>query len=71
MVWLRATPKVADQGMSYMDIAFANNLPAELRIRDSFGQTTTIKLRNFNANARISASEFSFTAPKGVDVVNM
>ena len=43
MVWLRATPKVADQGMSYMDIAFANNLPAELRIRDSFGQTTTIK----------------------------
>lgn len=71
MVWLRATPKVADQGMSYMDIAFANNLPAELRIRDSFGQTTTIKLRNFKANVQIPASEFSFTAPEGVDVVNM
>ena len=71
MVWLRATPKVADQGMSYMDIAFANNLPAELRIRDSFGQTTTIKLRDFKANANIPASEFSFTAPPGVDVVNM
>ena len=71
MVWLRATPKVADQGMSYMDIAFANNLPAELRIRDSFGQTTIIKLRSFNANAKIPASEFSFTAPEGVDVVNM
>lgn len=71
MVWLRATPKVADQGMSYMDIAFANNLPAELRIRDSFGQTTTIKLRNFKSNAQIPASEFSFKAPAGVDVVNM
>lgn len=71
MVWLRATPKVADQGMNYMDIAFANNLPAELRIRDSFGQTTIIKLRSFNANAKIPASEFSFTAPAGVDVVNM
>ena len=70
-VWLRATPKVADQGMSYMDIAFANNLPAELRIRDSFGQTTTIKLRNFKSNARIPASEFNFKAPAGVDVVNM
>ncbi|OFV49445.1 MULTISPECIES: outer membrane lipoprotein chaperone LolA [Oligella] len=71
MVWLRATPKVADQGMAFMDIAFANNLPAELRIRDSFGQTTTIKLRNFKANARIPASEFTFKAPAGVDVVNM
>lgn len=71
LVWLRATPKVADQGMSYMDIAFANNLPVELRIRDSFGQATTIKLRSFNANANIPASEFSFTAPEGVDVVNM
>lgn len=71
MVWLRATPKVADQGMSYMDIAFANNLPAELRIQDSFGQMTIIKLRSFEANARIPASEFSFKAPAGVDIVNM
>ena len=70
MVWLRATPKVADQGMSYMDIALPIT-SAELRIRDSFGQTTTIKLRNFKSNARIPASEFNFKAPAGVDVVNM
>lgn len=71
MVWLRATPKVADAGMSHIDIAFANNLPAELRILDSFGQTTSIKLRNFKSNAAISASTFRFTAPKGVDRVRL
>ncbi|MDO5678810.1 MAG: outer membrane lipoprotein chaperone LolA [Pelistega sp.] len=71
MVWLRATPKVADAGMSHIDIAFANNLPAELQILDSFGQTTSIKLRNFKSNAAISASTFRFTAPKGVDRVRL
>ncbi|MDY3330338.1 MAG: outer membrane lipoprotein chaperone LolA [Pelistega sp.] len=71
MVWLRATPKVADAGMSYIDIAFANNLPAELRILDSFGQTTTIKLRNFKSNAAVPASTFRFTAPAGVDRVRL
>lgn len=71
MVWLRATPKVADAGMSYIDIAFANNLPTELQILDSFGQTTSIKLRNFKQNAAISASTFRFNAPKGVDRVRL
>lgn len=71
MVWLRATPKTADAGMAYMDIAFANNLPAELRIHDSFGHTTTIKLRNFRANQALPAHAFEFEVPEGVDVVNM
>lgn len=71
MVWLRATPKVADAGMSYIDIAFANNLPTELRILDSFGQTTTIKLRHFKSNVAVSAATFRFTAPAGVDRVRL
>lgn len=71
MVWLRATPKVPDAGMSYIDIAFANNLPAELRILDSFGQTTIIKLRQFKPNADIPASTFRFNAPAGVDRVRL
>lgn len=71
MVWLRATPKVADQGLSYVDIAFADNMPAELRILDSFGKTTTIKLRNFKKNVSIPDSKFQFTPPKGVDTVDM
>lgn len=71
LVWLRATPKVPDAGLSHVDIAFANNLPAELVILDSFGQTTSIKMRNFKANAKIPASQFQFKAPAGVDTVRM
>lgn len=71
MVWLRATPKVADAGMSYIDIAFANNLPAELRILDSFGQMTIIKLRQFKPNVSIPAKTFRFDAPDGVDRVRL
>lgn len=71
MVWLRAIPKVADAGMSHIDIAFANNLPAELSILDSFGQTTTIKLRHFKPNVAVPASSFRFIAPAGVDRVRL
>ncbi len=71
MVWMRATPKVSDAGLSHVDIGFANNLPAELIILDSFGQTTSIKLRNFKRNAKIPASAYQFKAPAGVDTVKM
>lgn len=71
MVWLRATPKVADAGMSHIDIAFANNLPAELRILDSFGKVTTIKLRQFVPNAKLPASTFKLNLPAGVDRVKL
>ncbi len=71
MVWMRATPKVADAGLSHVDIGFANDLPAELVILDSFGQTTSIKLRNFKSNVKIPASVFQFKAPAGVDTVKM
>lgn len=71
MVWLRATPKVADAGMNYIDIAFANNVPAELRILDSFGKTTTIKLRNFSPNVQLPESTFKLDVPAGVDRVKL
>lgn len=71
MEWLRATPKVADAGMNHIDIAFANNLPAELRILDSFGKMTTIKLRQFVPNTSLPASTFKLDAPAGVDRVQL
>lgn len=71
MVWLRATPKVADQGFAYVDIAFANNIPAELVIRDSFGKDSTIKLRNLKTNVSLPDSKFQFKAPAGVDSVDL
>lgn len=71
LVWLRATPKVADAGMNYIDIAFANNLPVELRILDSFGKTTLIKLLHLVPNVQLPASTFQLHVPQGVDRVKL
>lgn len=70
-VWLRATPKIPDAGMRYIDIAFANNLPVELQILDSFGQTTVITLNDVNVHADIPSALFHFIAPEGVDRVRL
>lgn len=69
--WLRATPRGADAGFTYVDIGFKGNMPARLDLLDSFGQTTRIDLSNIVANTKLPASEFQFVPPQGVDVVKM
>lgn len=69
--WLRATPRGADAGFTYVDMGFIGNMPARLDLLDSFGQTTRIDLSNIVANPKLPAGEFQFVPPKGVDVVKM
>ena len=69
--WLRATPRGADAGFAHVDIGFRNAMPMRLDILDSFGQTTRIDLSDIVVNPKLSADEFTFTPPDGVDVVSM
>lgn len=69
--WLRAKPRTADAGFSRVDIGMKNNLPVRVELLDSFGQTTRVDLSDISANPQLSAKEFEFVAPKGVDVVKM
>jgi outer membrane lipoprotein carrier protein len=69
--WLRAKPRTTDAGFSRVDIGFKNNQPARIELLDAFGQTTRVDLSNIVPNAKINAQDFTFTPPKGVDVVNM
>lgn len=69
--WLRATPRSADAGFKYVDMAFDKNLPVRLELLDAFGQTTIIELGNVSVNPVLPGSEFRFQAPAGVDVVNL
>ncbi|WP_434089516.1 outer-membrane lipoprotein carrier protein LolA [Neopusillimonas aromaticivorans] len=71
LAWLRATPRGADAGFKYVDMAFDNNLPARLELLDAFGQTTVIELGKVSVNPTLPASEFRFVAPAGVDVVKL
>ena len=45
-----------------------NNLEV-MELRDHFGQKTTIKLSNLERNPKTSAELYTFTVPKGADVV--
>ena len=69
--WLRATPKSPDAGFSRVDIGFKDGLPLRLELLDAFGQTTQVNFADMVRNPQISADNFNFTAPKGVDVVRM
>jgi len=69
--WLRAKPRSADAGFSYVDIGFRDALPARLELLDSFGQTTRIDLNDIVVNPQLDAKAFSFTPPADVDVVKM
>lgn len=69
--WLRATPRTAEAGFSHMDMGFDGNLPVRIDILDAFGQTTRVEFTTIVPNPKVPASQFTFVAPAGVDVVNM
>lgn len=69
--WLRATPRTAEAGFSYMDMGFDGNLPTRIDILDAFGQVTRVEFTTIVPNPKVPASQFTFVAPAGVDVVNM
>ena len=39
-------------------------------LKDSLGQTTTIRFNDVKVNATIPASTFNFVPPKGTDVID-
>jgi outer membrane lipoprotein carrier protein len=69
--WLRAKPRNADAGFSQVDIGLKDNLPVRIELLDAFGQMTQVCLSGIRLNPPLASSEFEFTPPKGVDVVQM
>lgn len=67
--WAVATPRAADSSFARMKMGFANGQLVAMEIQDNFGQTTLLRFTEFKTNPALNASLFSFTPPKGVDVV--
>ncbi len=67
--WAQLTPKRKDGGFEEIRIGFERGRLRMLEMVDSFGQTTRVTLHAPRENAKIDAAKFSFTPPKGVDVV--
>ena len=68
--YIEATPRNKDEGsFERVRIGMANNLPKTMVIHDNFGQVTTLTFNQFERNPPLAASLFSFTPPKGADVI--
>lgn len=63
-------PKSGSANFKDLSISFNGGKPVMMVLNDNIGQTTTIKFSGINLNKKIPASQFSFTPPKGVDVIN-
>jgi outer membrane lipoprotein carrier protein len=70
LAWVQATPKLADSQFKSIKLGFKDGVPTVLLAQDAFGGTSRIELKNVSTQA-VPASQFSFTPPKGADVVKM
>jgi len=67
--WLKLVSKAKEPDFEYAELGFdAKNL-VRMRFLDPLGNTTEIRFTNWQRNPQLAADAFTFTPPKGVDVV--
>jgi chaperone LolA len=70
MLVINLAPKRADTDFKLVQLALRDNSLVAMSLTDKLGQTTLVEFHLFRRNATLSDSQFSFTAPKGVDVID-
>lgn len=67
--WLEATPRSRDTTFERIRMGFKGDVLVQMELFDTFGQRTTLRLSRFERNPRIAPARFTFTPPKGADVI--
>jgi outer membrane lipoprotein carrier protein len=67
--WFYLTPHSSDSGFDHLRLGFAGNNLYVMELYDSFGQKTELHFSELQYNVKIAADKFTFTPPKGVDVI--
>lgn len=67
--WVEAIPKQKDGSFENVLLGFKGDQLAEMELHDTFGQTTVIEFSHVERNPKLNPKAFSFTPPRGVDVV--
>jgi len=67
--WLRLVSRAKDPQFEYADIGFANDAPRRMIFKDTLGNRTEIVFTDWQRNPQLPAGTFTFTPPKGTDVV--
>ena len=68
--WLNAMPKNKDGTFEKISIGLRNGTPEAMELHDAFGQTSVLLFKKFEKNPPLTAQQFKFVMPKGVDVFN-
>jgi len=69
MSWVEAIPRQPDSGFDQIVIGMREGLPAEMEVKDAFGQVNRFQFTRISRNAAVSDADFTFTPPAGVDIV--
>ena len=67
--WLKLVSKAKEPEFSFAELGFDQKNLARMRFEDSLGNTTEIRFSDWQRDPKLPADTFSFTPPKGVDVV--
>lgn len=68
--YVLATPKKNNADYQFIRIGFKGDALAAMELKDSFGNQTSIQFGGLNTKPNLSRQNFSFTPPKGVDVLS-
>ncbi len=68
--WLEAFPKTDDTMFSKVRMGFKGNSLEVMELYDHLGQVTEIRFNRIERNPKLPADSFSFTPPKGADVLD-
>jgi outer membrane lipoprotein carrier protein len=67
--WLSATPISKETTFAEIRLGFDAKGLAALELLDAFGQKSVVRFTSFERNPKLPASSFTFTPPKGADVI--
>jgi outer membrane lipoprotein carrier protein len=67
--WLRLKSKDKEPQFDYCDLGFDASGLARMRFEDTLGNTTEIRFSSWQRNPKLKSDAFTFTPPKGVDVI--
>lgn len=67
--WLEAIPKTKDTAFERIRLGFGKVGLEAMELRDQFGQVTVIKFADIERNPKLATDAFTFTPPKGADVI--
>jgi outer membrane lipoprotein carrier protein len=67
--WVEAAPRDKESSFERIRMGFGAQGLERMELSDSFGQTTLLRFVGLQSNPKLDAAQFTFTPPKGADVI--